>query len=80
MFDSDTWDPVSNLNGDVGRLDLMFAPSKLEELSHAAAERTDEILGMNWKSEAEKRLWMQAHGFLLTDEEMERITPRLEIR
>ena len=58
----------------------MLAPSKLEELSHAAAERTDEILGMNCKSESEKRLWMQAHGFLLTGEEMERITPSMYVR
>lgn len=44
-----------------------------------AVRKTNEHFGMNWASEDEKRQWMQKMGFLLTDEQMERITPQIPI-
>lgn len=43
-----------------------------------AARATDARFGMNWKNEAEKRQWMIDRGFLLSDEQMRAILPRIQ--
>jgi len=52
---------------------------RLQYEIRSSVERNNAKLGMDWKSEAEKREWMVKMGFLLSDEEIARITPRIEL-